>query len=313
MSKKITYLQFCEKEKEIPIFSQPWLLDSVCGIDGWDILIVKRGNEIAATMPFQVREKYGLRLPRMPLFVKYWGPYFPKKFRSPKHQQRLMRELIHQFPSFNLFEQYFHPSIKSWLPFLWEKFEGTVRYTFKIDLEEDSEKIFSKLHGGYRNTNIPKAKTIVKISTDRSLEDFYSVQQKTFNRQKLTMPFSFEVLKKLDLALKKNKSREIFFAVDEDEKIHSVVYLIWDENTAYYLMAGDDPDLRNSGAGILTTWHSIQYAKETLGKKDFDFLGSMIEPITRVRRNFGAKQIPYFEIKKYNSKWLKLIHRFFKS
>jgi lipid II:glycine glycyltransferase (peptidoglycan interpeptide bridge formation enzyme) len=311
MTNKTTYLQFCEKEKEVPTFSQPWLLDAVCGKDGWDVLIVKKGNEIAATMPIQVRKKYGLSLPRMPLFVKYWGPYFPKIFRSPKHQQRLMRELIHQFPKFDLFEQYFHPSIKSWLPFLWEKFEGTIRYTFKINLEEDLEKIFSRLHGGYRNSNIPKAKTIVQISTDRSLEDFYKTQQKTFDRQNLSMPFSFEVLKKLDLALEKNNARKIFFAVDEEDQIHSVVYLIWDKNTAYYLMAGDDPDLRNSGAGIWTTWHSIKYAKEILGKKDFDFLGSMIEPITRVRRNFGAEQVPYFEIKKYKSRWVKVLHGVF--
>ena len=178
MSNKSTYLQFCEKEKEVPIFSQPWLLDAVCGEDGWDVLIVKRGDEIAATMPIQVRKKYGLNLPRMPLFVKYWGPYFPKTFRSPKYQQRLMKDLIRQFPKFDLFEQYFHPSIKSWLPFLWEKFDGTIRYTFKINLEEDLEKTFSRLHGGYRNNNIPKAKTIVHISTDRSLKYFYNVQKK---------------------------------------------------------------------------------------------------------------------------------------
>jgi len=78
MSKKITYLQFCEKEKEIPIFSQPWLLDSVCGIDGWDILIVKRGNEIAATMPFQVR-KIWFPIASYATFREILGSLFSKK------------------------------------------------------------------------------------------------------------------------------------------------------------------------------------------------------------------------------------------
>ena len=119
-------------------------------------------------------------------------------------------------------------------------------------------------------------------------------------------------MKRLDLALEKNNARKMFFALDKENNIHSVVYLIWDKNTAYYLLAGDNPDLRNSGAGILTTWHSIKYAKEVLGKKDFDFLGSMIEPITRVRRNFGAIQVPYFEVKKYRSKWVKVLHGWIK-
>lgn len=310
MTNKNTYLEFCKKEKELPIFSQPWLLDAVCGSEGWDILMIKRGEEIAATMPIQVRRKYGLNLPRMPLFVKYWGPYFPQIFRAPKHQQKLMRELILQLPQFDLFQQYLHPSIKSWLPFLWEKFEGSVRYTFHINLEDQLDQIFSKLHGSYRNNNIPKAKKIVQITTDRTLEEFYQIQQKTFERQDLKMPFSFTALQKIDAALEKNKARKIFFAVDAEDQIHAVVYLIWDNHTAYYLFAGDDPNLRASGAAILTTWHTIRYAKEVLGKKKFDFLGSMIEPITRVRRNFGATQIPYFEVKKYNSKWLKALHSF---
>ena len=99
----------------------------------------------------------------------------------------------------------------------------------------------------------------------------------------------------------------MFFAIDEKNQIHSAVYLIWDETTAYLVMAGDDPEFRNSGAGILIVWHAIKYAKEVLGKKQFDFMGSVIEPITRVRRNFGGEQVPYFQVKKFNSKILELL------
>ena len=53
--------------------------------------MIKRGEEIAAAIPIQVRRKYGLILPRMPLFVKYWGPYFPQIFKAPNHHQKLMR------------------------------------------------------------------------------------------------------------------------------------------------------------------------------------------------------------------------------
>lgn len=310
MTNKNIYLEFCKKEKELPIFSQPWLLDALCGSKGWDVLVIKRGEEIAATMPIQVKKKYGLSVPRMPLFIKYWGPYFPKTFRTPKHQQKLMRALILQIPPFDLFQQYLHPSIKSWLPFLWEKFEGSVRYTFYINLEDNLEQILSNLHGSYRNNYIPKAKKVVQISTNRTLEEFYQIQQKTFERQNLKTPFSFAALQKIDTALEKNNARKIFFAIDAKGQIHSAVYLIWDHHTAYYLLAGDDPNLRNSGAAILTTWHAVRYAKEVLGKKNFDFLGSMIESVTRVRRNFGATQVPYFEVKKYNSKWIKTIHSF---
>lgn len=307
MTNKEVYQQFCKKEKELPIFSQPWYLDAVCGTEGWDILMVKKGEEVAATMPVAINKKYGFHFRRMPHLTKYWGPYFSKKFRNLKQEQKLTIALIQQLPRFDFFEQLFHPNISNSLPFFWGNFDSTTRFTFVIDLKHDLEKIFSNLNTDYRNNKIPKAKSLVKITSDRSLKEFYEIQQKTFSRNQTPIPFDFNFVKNYDTVLEKNNARKMFFAVDENEKIHSAVYIIWDEETAYLLMAGDDPDLRNSGASILLTWHAIEYAKEVLGKNKFDFLGSMIEPITRVRRNFGATQVPYFHIKKFNSKILKML------
>ena len=203
------------------------------------------------------------------------------------------------------FEQFFQPSITNWLPFYWKGFEATARYTFVIDLKDSLENIYGRITANYRNNKIKKAEQIVEVVSDRSLEDFYAVQKKSFDRQQISMPFSFDFLKKLDEALEEKDSRKIFFAVDEKNQIHSALYLTWDSEKAYLLMIGDDAELRSSGAGILLTWHSIKYAKEVLQKKQFDFLGSMLEPVANIRRDFGAEQIPYFEVKKYNSKLIK--------
>ena len=66
-------------------------------------------------------------------------------------------------------------------------------------------------------------------------------------------------------------------------------------------MAGDDPTLRGSGASILLVWEIIQFVRKELGLLEFDFQGSMIQGIERVRRQFGAKQVPYFLIQKRQS------------
>ena len=34
MTNKEAYILFCEKEKEVPLFSKPWYLDAVCGEKG---------------------------------------------------------------------------------------------------------------------------------------------------------------------------------------------------------------------------------------------------------------------------------------
>jgi hypothetical protein len=54
---------------------------------------------------------------------------------------------------------------------------------------------------------------------------------KTFKRQGLKKPYSLEFLKKHDKVLAENNSREIFFAIDENDNIHSALYLTWDNNS----------------------------------------------------------------------------------
>lgn len=309
MTNKEAYSIFCKKEKEIPLFSQSWYLDAVCGKDGWDILMITKGNEIAATMPILKKKQWGFSLSRMPLITPYLGPYFTKKFRSIKQQEKLMRVLIEQLPTLDFFDQNFHHSMTNWLPFYWEGFEATVRYSFLIDLEKELDEIFQKISSNYRNNKIAKAEQSIKIVSDRSLEAFYEIQKKTFEKQQMRVPYSFDFIKALDAALEIEKARKVFFAIDEEEQIHSVAYLTWDEDTAYFQMTGSDPNFKKSGASIFIVWQAIKYAKEVLGKKQFDFAGSVIEGIAKVRQEFGAEQVPYLNVKKFESKLLKILYQ----
>jgi lipid II:glycine glycyltransferase (peptidoglycan interpeptide bridge formation enzyme) len=115
----------------------------------------------------------------------------------------------------------------------------------------------------------------------------------------LIIPFSF--LENLDKRITAERAGQKFFAVDAKGQIHSVTYLVWDSTSAYRLLSGDDPNLRNSGSGIFLTWETIKYTKNVLGLNRFDFQGSMIPAIEKVRRSFGAKQVPYFQIWKDTS------------
>ena len=76
----------------------------------------------------------------------------------------------------------------------------------------------------------------------------------------------------------------------------SAIYIVWDANSAYYLLGGSDPNFRSSGANSLLLWEAIKFASGVT--KRFDFEGSMIEPIERYFRGFGATQKPYLSISK---------------
>ena len=142
----------------------------------------------------------------------------------------------------------------------------------------------------------------------KDIEKVYALAQMTFERQKKRIPFSLETLKNIDSACAAKNCRKTFFAKDEKGEIQAALYIVWDENSAYYLVSGANPEYRNSGAGSLLTWEAIKFAS-TITKR-FDFEGSIIEPIERFFRSFGSVQKPFFNITKTNSIVLKILKLF---
>jgi lipid II:glycine glycyltransferase (peptidoglycan interpeptide bridge formation enzyme) len=164
-----------------------------------------------------------------------------------------------------------------------------------LEYLSDLEAVYSNFQSNIR-TDIKKAEKILQIKEDLQIEDFYKINTKTFERQGECIRYSLDFLKVLDEACLKNNCRKIFYAIDDENNIHAAIYIIWDENSAYYLMSGSDPVLRHSGANSLLLWHAIQFASRVT--KKFDFEGSMIENIERFFRAFGTNQKQYFNISK---------------
>jgi hypothetical protein len=216
-------------------------------------------------------------------------------------QKNLMTELINQLPLFDYFSQNFHYSITNWLPFYWQGFSQTTRYTYIIDELSDLTKVWDGLLPNIR-TDIKKAQGRfgVKVSNDLGIDALLDVNELTFIRQGKQLPYGRELVKRLNEACAAHDARKIFFGRDEEGNIHAAVYIVWDDNSAYYLMGGGDPEFRNSGATSLCMWEAIQFAATVT--KCFDFEGSMMEPVERFVRAFGAKQVPYFSITKTNSR-----------
>ncbi len=307
MSNKEAYITFCQSQPALPIFSQPWYLDAVCGAANWEVILIKRGSQIVASWPYYVKQKAFFTYITLPYLTKTMGPYLIPTFRHLKQEHKIFAELIAQLPKVDFFNQDFHASITNWLPFKWAGFQQTTNYSYVIDELQNLDQVFARFSTDYRNNKIKKAQQQVKVVTDRSLRELYDVSKMSFDRQDLSYLLSFDFLQQLDEALVKHKARKMFFAVDANGRIHAALYLIWDQHTSYYLIAGDDPALRQSGASILLVWEAIQFSSRTLGLAHFDFLGSMIPAIERVRRQFGAQQRAFFNLQKYYSPSFRLL------
>ena len=142
------------------------------------------------------------------------------------------------------------------------------------------------------------------VRQDLSIDDFLELNIKTFRRQGKEMPYSKYIVNQIHMACKSHSSSKLFIAEDENGKGHAGVYIVWDKQSAYYLLGGGDPELRTSGASSLCMWEAIKFASSV--SESFDFEGSMIEPIEKFVSSFGATQTPYFAISKTPSKLISI-------
>lgn len=309
MPTKARYRDFCRTAPDVPVFAQPWYLDACTATGAWDVVLAEEKGSVLAALPFFYKRKGPFSYVTMPPFVKWLGPYLLPELRGqlPKEHE-LMQALIAQLPAFAAFKQNFYPTTTNWLPFYWQQFRQTTFYTYRLHQLRNLARVEADLGTGIRR-DIRLARQRVRVLHDLSLGEFYRVNMLSFQRQGLSAPYSLGQLQQLDSALAAANGRQLFFAVDEQERVHSVAYLIWDATTAYFLLAGDDPALRASGAGVLLAWEAIRYASEVLGLDCFDFEGSMLPGVERIRVRFGAVQTPYFYVWKHNSRFFELLEK----
>ncbi len=309
MAAKDDYRDFCLTAPDVPVFAQVWYLDACSTGGAWDVVLARDGGRVVAALPFFYKQKGPFRYATMPPFVKWLGPYLLPEFRGVlKKEHVLLEELLRQLPALAAFKQNLSPTVANWLPFYWQQYRQTTYYTYRLHGLQDLAQVEAGLNRNVRR-NIQKAREQVRVVHDLSIEQFYRVNKLSFDRQGLTMPYSWVQFAQHDAALAANRARQLFFAVDAQDRIHSAAYLIWDKQAAYYHLSGDDPALRESGAGILLIWEAIRYTSEVLGLPCFDFEGSMLPAVERIRVQFGAVQTPYFFVWKYNSRAFELLEK----
>src|SRR5699024_9271998 len=127
-----------------PIFSRDWWLDTVIGEDYWDVVIVEKNNEIIASLPYLHTRKLGFTISAMPKLTQNLGPWI-KYPANPDYlyankiafEKKILNQLICQLPEFSYFNQNFNHKVTNWLPFYWNGYQQTTRYTYIIKKLED--------------------------------------------------------------------------------------------------------------------------------------------------------------------------------
>jgi hypothetical protein len=308
MSAKEIYREFSRNEPSLPIFSRDWWLDATAGPEAWDVAVVQKGTQVVAAMPYALRRRFGLKVVGQPALTPKLGPWFRPFEGKPATmlaaERELMQALIDQLPDFDYFMQNWHYTRTNWLPFSWNGFQQTTRYTYVLDEIKEMEKLWS----GFQHTARTECKKALnrfglRIRDDLPLDAFLALNQMTFARQGMPVPYSEAFVRRIDAACASRDCRRFFIAEDPAGLHHAGLYIVWDENSAYGLMTGSDPALRHSGAISLCFFEAIKHSAGVTQR--FDFSGSMMQPVERFFRGFGAVQVPYFNISKACSRVLR--------
>lgn len=301
------YRALCAEEGSIPLFCQAWWLDATCGKGGWDVALASKAGEIHAALPFKPNRVRGFRILSQPKLTPFLGPWLrhtgAKRTNDYSRQKDLMLGLIENLPAHDRYQQNWSPGMTNWLPFFWSGFQQTTGYTYSLDDLCDETMLWKGLRENVR-TDIRKARDRYDLVVDdaASLDEFLALNDLTFARQGRKPPYSHDYVRGIDAACIDRGCRRIFIARDAEGRPHAGVYIIWDDHSAYYILGGGDPELRNSGATSLCMWEAIRFASGVTQR--FDFEGSMIEPIERFFRAFGAEQTPYFKVSRTPSRLL---------
>jgi Acetyltransferase (GNAT) domain len=297
------------------IFQQPWWLDAVAP-GHWAEVTCERDGQTVARLPYVVRGRPRLRMLTQSTMTQTLGPWVQQTADGAAglaREHELLAELEAALPPAQAFSQQFGPTIRNALPFHWAGYRVEVRYTYRLNALDSTDDLWGGLRGNIRR-EIRKARKRVEVVEDLGVDRFHDVLSKTYARQGLPTPRSVAELERLQEACERHDAGVMLFARDDANQLHAAVWVVWDEQAAYYLLAGAEPGLRTSGASSLLVWEAIVRAREHTDV--FDFHGSMVQPIERFFRSFGARQTPYLSVTRMGPAFRaalgarSLVHRF---
>lgn len=264
---------------------------------GWECLrVYDTGEELIAAMPLLQKKKFGITYSLQPLMTQTWGILFKEKqFKNSYEYYSYKRKVLVEIVRFlkgksHIFEYNFSPEFEYPLPFYWDNYLLKVKYTYQIKPE-------NKIPVKYSPATIrqlskaQKADLILKVSNSvNSISELYK-------NYPTSVRINSDILSKLININSNALNIKIYEVENKEGKVLAAGIIGYFNSIVVYL--GGAFEKREKGMEFAMTFlmdHVINEAKEK--NYIFDFEGSMIEPVERFFRGFGAIPVPYLQISK---------------
>jgi len=275
----------------------------------WSAYIIEDDNKWQMVFPFRVAKKYFLSYFLQPKFTQFLGPAFkPFSGKASKELQwknkalDLLCKRIKQDFSYVNFNM--HPGMDYTIPFVWNKFRVSPRFTYQIQL---SDRSLTEIEGEVQKGKIQMHKAIQAGFSFEELESAHDLVD-LFARLKskaighLTPKDYSDFAEMLKPLWEKGYAKVFKLSSPDGELAGGMVLYIY-KGCLTYAFSVADPKFSKLSIGHALIWKSVQYAKEQ-GLDLVDFEGSMIPEIERVFRRFGAKPTTYLNVQQARFRFL---------
>jgi len=296
MSGQAEYRIFSNQNASIPLMLQGRWLDAVCGEKNWDVALVTEEGEIIAALPFQNKRKMGLTQINTAPLTADSGPWLKKSAKETTHgiiaeNQEKIKVLIGELPAVDRINVKLSMEQKDIQAFLWEGFSGEVMYTYQWELSDLSTMIDSANRTVRKAWNKEVDGRITKAELNQGLP-FLKAHHPHWSQE---IEEAIERLWEASLGLE-------CWIYEVDEKPQSLVILVQDQETIYFLLSATKTSKEHSMAFYQLMKLLI---KEKIGKaKNIDFMGSQQKNLAHVFRALGALPQAYYRIVKSKYRWM---------
>ena len=298
---KEAYRELCQTE-HIPLMMQSWWLDAVCP-DEWNVMLYEEANATTASFVYHLRHKWKLRFILQPTLTQYSGLWL--KTTSPEasdgsrlsYEKRIVGTFLHRlkqeirphFLSINL-----HHPITNHLPFHWQGFRQTTRYTYLIERIGNPDKCMA-LFSPAKKRQIQKAEGKFTLDLNLSPDTFYALHKESLGKNgRGQILYSYPLFLRLWKAATARKQGQIFAIKDKDGVPVCAHFIVWDKQAAYDLLYFTQPHAASWGVSSLIIIEMLRWLVNKT--RSFDFEGSMIEGVENSYRQFGTRQKPYHHL-----------------
>jgi len=288
------------------LFAQRWWIDIVTR-GGGQLLGCFDGDRLVAGLPIWPCSTLGVKRLRQPPLTPYWGPVLlpleGKYVTRLSTEIDILRALALAITPWRDVMIACHPTLGNWLPFYWNGYVETTRYTYRIEQLAQNLPTGKSLHRSIRCA-LNRAE-----SNGLQLRDMVDpmivadMSRHSMARQDLVSSEEIRAFwPELSRAAQERNCIMNAAAVDDDDNVHAAYAIVWDDRYAYDLYGGGVPAYRESGGGTLALAYLLEKAATVA--PSFDFEGSMIESIGRFFRQFGGELTSYHFITRAQSRRL---------